>query len=185
VSELDDFCTCFRAIGVNAQINGPVPEEDRQGFSWESLGLIEIEQSPIRWIEVRISPPLDFDTSHEGGPFYMIKYFVPDNRQLPKLSLSPERIKTFPIFGRVIDIQWFGDFDNLGIARSLNEDDSIKTALLDNVFDILEVKAHSNRSCWTIGRNVFDYQKFVIPTQTQWVCYERIAARLLETPLNR
>ena len=72
--------------------------------SWyqRSLGLIEVSESPIKWINV-----LKKDGSDKSPPRWWIVMGVEDTRVLStsrKIQIKTIRKKKFPIFGKVIGV---------------------------------------------------------------------------------
>ena len=97
----EDLCAGLRAIGVDAQIAGRGrPEEKTNGHYSE--GVIDVSEGPIRWVNV---------VSWGGGErdYYQTDYGVPDPRWLPRLNIRSIRMRSFPIFGRGINVRWKGD----------------------------------------------------------------------------
>lgn len=180
----EELCASLIAMGVDARaVEGrDRPEAITSGF-WqtlagggESLGVIEIGKGPISWIHVT------YDYSSESGPYYETNYGVPDERSLPNLNIRVLRVKNFPIFGKVTDIQWQGEDHGLGIGLRLGNDLAIKSTIMEKGFDGgLRIVANSNHRCWLIRHATF-YSSH-IPSAEKWSCYQTIAKHLLQVPV--
>jgi len=166
----EELCASLCAMGVDARIAaGDRPEDPWWG---QSLGVINVAGSPICWIN------LIYDYSPEGGTFYRTDYGVPDPRHLPiGLKIRLVRARKFPIFGRVEDVQWQGDDQDLGIGLRLRNDHAISSAIMGNG-DLSIVASHG---CWLIRHETFFPSH--IPSAEQWGCYQAIAERLLQVPV--
>jgi len=176
------MCAHLRAMGVDAQL-APRGRPEEDGL-WpelqQSLGLIDIEERSIHWAHVLK------DMQGRSGPLYSVDYGVPDPRNLPRLMVVAVRVKTFPLFGRVINIRWKvsqGGNCAKGIAQNLTDDKAVETAIIDTFRfgEELFVAADPERGYWKICTTWGDPLK---PSPEQWACYERIAARLLATPIS-
>ena len=127
-------------------------------------------------------------------------YGIPDSKvsdSYPKVKLYPSRIKTFPIFGKVVDVRWRGKDFGLGVADRLYEDILIRNQLMVSLgvaddtgsgteevlggsIGGLHVTALPSHECWVISAR----PSIVLftPTKQLWDCYCKIAQRLLATP---
>ena len=99
------------------------------------------------------------------------------------VELESVRVKSVPLFGRVVDIRWKGNFEG-DLMKLVNEDVSIKERLigLNEGVTIRSVPgwgwAMSSRgrdTTW-FGR----MPKGLAPTQEKWDCYTIIARHLVE-----
>jgi len=178
-TERERVCAMLQAFGVEASLAPRGRREERcQDYSLipldDSEGLIDIQASVIRWVNVWGHPPGD------GGT--VLDYGVPDVRPLPRLEdyLSSVRVKNFPILGRVIDVRWKGDDHGTGIVNSLTADDAIKKAIMciGGYGHDPYVWSCPEHGCWLMREPIYDI------TTEKWDCFEKIAARLLATPLK-
>ena len=160
----DKLCAGLRAMGVGAWMAERGRPEEKTGKG--SLGVIDIGQGPIRWVNVR-------EVGDSENTAYMTEYGVPDQRHLPQLQIRSVRVKTFPVFGRVIDVRWKGNDLGLGIAQRLSNDESIRGAIM-GTRDEVTVQACSYLGCWLIVRDTE-----AAPSQEQLGCYQAIAENLL------
>ena len=161
----DKLCAGLQAIGVDARTAERGRPEEKTGAG--SLGVIDIGRSPIRWINVRV-----YDAGETT--VHITEYGVPDSRYLPELGIQSVRVKTFPIFGPVIDVRWKGNDLGLGIVERLGSDAAIKGAIMGNG-DELTIVARGDYGGWLIRRGTT-----ATPLAEQWGCYQAIAERLLE-----
>ena len=163
----------LKAIGIEAQ------KAKRQYDVYEldggdSLGSIEILEGSIRWINVK---------EHRGvGQFnslvsYHTIYGVPfDERYgaVPAITIQSVRVKSSPVFGRVVDMRWESDsFDvRVGLVDRLNADTLLKHPII-NSYDVT-IKSYPLRECWGLRTETGE-----VPTKELWDCYQSIAQHLL------
>ena len=164
----DKLCAGMQAMGVDARMaeRGRLEEKTGEG----SLGVLDIAQGPIRWINVR-----EEGSGEDHG--YITEYGVPDQRHLPQLQIRSIRVKTFPVIGRVVDVRWEGTDGDLDILQRLSNDQAIKHSIMVTKDEVTVVTRH-DRGCWLVVRKTA-----ATPSPEQWRCYQGIAERLLATLL--
>jgi hypothetical protein len=142
-----------------------------------SMGLIDIENSPIPWINI-------WCRGSGEGITYGMDYGIPDPRPLPHIYIRSVRIRDFPLFGNVIDVRWNVNYairrdykEDLRMAQHLTTDQAIRTAIIFNR-DEITVYTRPEHGCWIIPHNGIE-----APNPSQWECYQRIAT-VLTAPLT-
>ena len=179
----DEMCAHLRTLGIEAEMSERGRPEEKIGGSPKflgifdqgprSLGIIEIQDAPIRWVNVRTGR--DPDT----GTFWDIEYGVPDARiteDFPKVEIRTNHIKGIPLVGKVVDLKWKGkDFD-LGLIKRLNHDVSLNEHILDS--HGLNFGAYPEHGCWIL--EVIDV---ITPSRQEWDSYQAIADHLLSIPI--
>lgn len=194
----DDLCAGLQSMGIDAQMaeRGRIEECIEYGSQY-SLGLIDIPEGPIRWINViRI---VGGGLSMIGSYYYM-QCGVPDSRLR---SNSPKVEIKSTLKGD--NWQWKGKDSRLGIIERLNSDTSLGYALLG--YALLQSKGKESgwrisptsveyvlhwrkspemtiravalipcpeRNCWLISS-----QMTGMPSEELWSCYQAIARHLL------
>jgi len=144
--------------------------------SWyqRSLGLIEVSESPIKWINV-----LKKDGSDKSPPRWWIVMGVEDTRVLStsrKIQIKTIRKKKFPIFGKVIGVDWQGSDKDTNLAARLSKDEATK--LLATRVGNIEIKIQTKEfKGWTITVD----RKFN-PTIEDWKTLQTVADYLLSAP---
>jgi len=169
-------------LGVKAKMGERGREEERMrsGSKWlfqGSLGVVDIEDGPVKWINlVRLKR-----RDKNGPPVYRVVFGIPDNN-LPEehhpLKLSTVRKKSFPLFGKVVDVDWKGDVTLSPLVTDFSND-----ALVDHVVkDVgnLQVRTHPGRFR---GFTVEVDRKFR-PTREHWEAIHKIAEYLLASTRN-
>ncbi len=183
------------AMGLDVQkVERRRPEEKMNLGSGSSIGLIEIRDSPIRYVNLR---------EHEGGQYtstaYTNVYLVPDTR-VPKggyLQLKSVRVKTMPVFGRVVDLRWEAKFikvkikiksipvhytavsvKNNDLIRRVNEDVRLKESLIRLNEDVT-IRSLEDWG-WAISTSVSAGIRQHMLFREQWDCYTTVARHLLE-----
>ena len=165
----DKVFTSLRSMGLDVELaeNGRPEENIKCGLGIHSLGIIDINEGPISWANIRI------DVNENNW----IDFAVPDSR----LSQGEHNViiqahfkKTFFGLGRVVDLIWRGEDSSLGIIKRFNDDIPLKNQLMrTNAYDFM-VSVYDNPSCWIIS------VAYPIPTTEEWWnCFQSIANRLL------
>ena len=93
----DELCVALQTLGIRAQMSERGrPEENFLSLGHQSLGVIEIVEGPIRWINVTDVPMVAFGYESDGWDRRLV-YGVPD----PKVhSGFPEmRLEAIDVMG--------------------------------------------------------------------------------------
>jgi hypothetical protein len=166
-----ELCDALCAIGVRAVMaEGDPPQKSTAGpFGLYSLGLINIGEGPIRWVNIA----RDYDLfADDWGGRYMIEYGVPDPRDLLDIRLQSVRDRTLPLLGRSTGVHWQGKDQGLRLIARLNGA-SVADALMDAKLD-LTIQSLPTHGCWVIAQN-----GRAAPAAELWSCYQTIAGHLL------
>ena len=151
-------------------------EKTENSWYQRSLGMIEVIEGPIKWINV-----LKKDGGDKSPPRWWIVLGVTVNRVLStsrKIQLKTVRKKNFPIFGKVVDVSWQGSDKDTNLAYRLSENEATKS-LATRVGNI-EIKIQTKEfKGWTITVD----RKFN-PTIEDWETFQTIANYLLSAPSN-
>ena len=143
-----------------------------------SVGVIDIKEGPIRWINVvRGQAPY-------GGPFGSEYCGVPDSKitpGFPKVHIKAVPLRNFPIFGKTVGWEWKGQDFGLGVITALNEDNSLqrtvmKMQALSNT--PVAISVHVNLRSWVIKGYFFTT---TLATLELWHFCQTIACQLLAT----
>ncbi|HEY31724.1 MAG TPA: hypothetical protein G4O10_01310 [Dehalococcoidia bacterium] len=195
------LCTHLRTIGLNVQVaERGLPEEGIYGgLLGTSLGLLAVQESPIRWINM-----LEHPASRYASAAFTYVYVVPDQRVRSGgyLELRSTRQRNASVYGRVIDLSWTANFVGTrvttaadeewdeemeeGLLDRLNNDTPLKEGLIRLNEDIM-VRSVPNFWCWAISSGSYQESglgqesRRMAPSQEQWECYEMIARHLLES----
>lgn len=145
----------------------------------ESLGLILINRSPIRWVDVRRGQSMSGTDSGSTNPYYVLYYGIPDTRPLPRLHIYSNFVKTKPIFGKIVGVRWKGGKEMHGIEKSLESQKEISNHILKSRREI-SIRTSPEGSCWLLE----NFNRSHAPTKEEWHCWEIVANRLLKTPVN-
>ena len=189
---MDQFCTHLPSLGIDARVapRGRPEEEIYTGADDEgSLGVIDIVEGPIRWINVtwgtRASVALDtswVDVYHSlvfGVPDPKVRSGFPEVR----LNAIPVRERErFWLSGRVIRVRWEGEDFGLGIVEHLSQNIQLPTASLESIGEVgydFEIRARPDHGCW-----ILTVEGVLAPSKQEWDCYQSIASALLAMPLQ-
>jgi len=185
---IDKVCAGLCAIGLDAHVVEGHHLEGKDTLGWvlgkddQSLGLIEIRDSPIRWVNV-----IKEKRSEEVD--YRNVYVVRDQNVSARGEyrlIESVQVRKMPLFGRVVDIRWEGKLqDNL--IRRLNEDVLLIRSLI-KLKEKVTVRSFPEYKCWSISssRTSTGNIPWILfarpaPSRAQWDCYETIARHLLES----
>ncbi len=171
----DNLAYGLNLLGVHAELaERGRPEENIQKPAWmRSLGVIDLHEGPIRWINI-----VKRDGSQYSAPEWRLVLCIPDQRNSPfgPLSLRTTRHKAFPQFWKVTRIEWDGDDYGTGLLAHLRQDPAV-TRLVAKVGD-LEIQRCSNEfEGWTL-----QVKSSFTRSMSQWSILTAIAERLLEIP---
>lgn len=172
MEDITRFCAALQGIGIDARVAPRGRPEEKVGAE-ECLGVIDIQDGPIRWITLR------------GGARHQYpEYGIPDPtvRDCSRLFITTRRVKSFPFLGKVVGVRWKGVDKGLGIIDSLNKNSLLNEALLREPSmqaPGLLIQCYSWHPCWVISQ----FLKGVVPSRELWSCYQTIARHLL--PENR
>ncbi len=184
--ERDEFCAHLQSIGIEAQMAPRGRAEEGIARSRRrSLGVIDIVEGPIRWVNVTIQTAPNYLDTTWGDEGYYLMYGVPDPKVrsgFPAVRLEaksvyesvPDRrwwFLKFPVLGPVIGVRWEGNDLGLGIVQHLNQNAAADRALQ-------EIWAWRDLSCW-----ILTVAEVLAPSKQEWDCYQSIASHLLWTPL--
>ena len=167
----DKICAGLQSLGVNARMAA-------RG-SGDSLGIIDIDDEPISWVDVR-----KVVTQHAGGSgyggggsstTYYTDYGVRVAYRPPVTTIRSVRRKRFPLVGKVVDAEWSAngvDRTGLvaGVLQRLREDGQVREAIMAT--RDVEITGHS--SFWVITTQTRE-----VPTRQAWDCYPAIARHLI------
>lgn len=173
----DALARDLSALGIKATMGerGRGEEGIRSGFRWmcqRSLGVIDTEDGPVKWINVVRLKSRD----KNGPPIHRVVFGIPDSN-LPEnhhpLKLSTVRKKSFPLFGKVVDVEWKGDSVLLPLVTAFSNDATVDQVVKE--LGNLQVRTHPGRFQ---GFTVEVDRKFK-PTLEHWEAIHKIAGYLL------
>ena len=175
----DELCAHLRALGIEAQMAERGRTEEGVGGEG-SLGVIDIIDGPIGWVNVR-KEARNAGAGGGGTTYYdYTDYGVPGpmaaGSQMARIICVGAR--TFPLFGKVVDVHWKGDDLGLGIINRLNGDISTKDPRVSSC--VLDIRPYPKHECWIISTKTGKGP----PSEELWRCYQAIAQQLLDTALR-
>jgi hypothetical protein len=171
----DELAERLNNIGVKAILSERERPEEKVGNSMflRSLGVIDITGGPITWASV-----IKKDQSKDSPARWWIYFGVPDERVIPKdqsIKIKTVRKKAFPIFGKVVDVNWKGQDRGLGLVKTLSANVPISRTATD--IGNIEVKSlHDDFQGWTIRID----RRFE-PTPERWQSLQSLADILINS----
>jgi len=184
-------CVGLCGLGLDVRIVKRNQTEEKYTLRWtlgqdyESLGLIEIRNSPIRWVSILRTNKLKFEPN---GDYDVILYVVPDAQVSAKGGyrlIESVQDRSVPMIGRITGINWKCRIKDR-LVRQLN-DDTLLNERLAKLEEDITVRSFPEYQCWSIStssRSVGVDALFFqgrIPSRDQWDCYEMIAHHLLNS----
>ena len=172
----DELAYALNSVGVKIEIAERGDAEEKVENSWylRSLGTIDIAKGPIRWINI-----LKKDGSKHSPPQWWVVMGIPDERPISNhqtVKIKTVRKKTFPLFGKVVDVTWKGKDSGSDLVNVLSVDPAIKT--LSQRIGNLEIKTHFNEfQGWTLT-----VDRRFSPTKQDWETLEKVADHILSSP---
>ena len=185
----------FSALGLKTRLleRGGKLEEAGKGYvpgsrdKGSSLGLLEIQGSPIRWLNI-LEHKYGSSLHHKRSA-YLNTYLAPDRdivkKRCKKVESFPVRSKRF--FGRVVGIRWKAECVEGGdLIERLNSDLQLNSLLVElgeqlvisQELDFWVIKPkHPYVEPWLPRQSSFWGRQM---SQRQWDCYSAIAQQLLK-----
>jgi len=174
-------CRGLRTIGLDAHVI-----EGRHSIGYllkrddEPLGLIEIKNSPIRWVNViRISSEhYNIDSFGHRSVSYSCRnvYVVPDatvfEQEYRLIECVPIK-RSWPA-SQSTDIYWKSRLQDRLYYR-LSEDMLLNRNLVQ-LKRTITIKSFPGQACWSMYSS-----RSGAPSRSEWDCYEMIARHLLES----
>ena len=108
----EKLCGGLRTLGVDARISEQgAPEEPSESFVLprKSVGLIDIADGPIRWVNVIFQADIAWREYGGDESGYYTTHGVPDSRIEPYFSglrILSTRMKSVSVVGRAAGVRW-------------------------------------------------------------------------------
>jgi hypothetical protein len=118
----DNLAGALNSVGVKAEMAERGRFEEKVEDSWyqRSLGVIDILEGSIRWMNV-----LKKDRNRKSPPRWWIVLGIPDDRPVStrqETKIKTVRKKSFPLFGKVVDVIWKGYDGGTDIVNTLSKE---------------------------------------------------------------
>jgi hypothetical protein len=177
----DHLTKNLNSIGVNAQMAKRGRREEKIHDTWwqRSLGIIDIPDGHIRWINI-----LKKDRSKHSGPLWHILFGIPDERPIQNgksVQIRTIRKKTFPIFGKVVSVNWKGKDYGTGLAITLSHDEEISE--LSKRIGNLRIHSFDKGCTLMLGRygkpSMLDRRAG--PSDHDWAVLQKLAGYILSS----
>jgi len=174
----DRVCEILQDMGINAKMSERGRPEESVGLRpyFKSLGMIEIAEGPIRWVNV-IRKKIAHKTE------YFLNYGVPDPRldsASPKVLFKSEPERKLIIFGKISDLTWEGEDSGTGIIDRIKSDGSLKETIIKSKV-VFTITAYGKGGYWIISSS---YSELLVspthfPSEQEWSSCQMIAHHLL------
>lgn len=174
----DRVCKTLQNMGISAQMSERGRSEEEVGLRpyFKSLGLIDIKEGPVNWINV-IRKRVAHITE------YFLNYCVPDPRLTPSSPIvlfKSELKRKLIVFGKISGFNWEGKDSGTGIIDCLNSDGSLREGLIKGKV-MFTVSAYGKGSYWIISSSYseFNITPHYCPSEEEWRVCQLIAQHLL------
>ena len=179
----DEIAGAINSLGIKAEMAERKRTEEKILNPWwtRSLGIIDIPEGPIKWINV-----IKKDGSDKSPPRWWIIFGIPDGRltsNRQNIKIRTIRKKSFPLFGKIIDVTWKGNDHGTGIVDALSNDEA--TDNLAERIGNLEIRTHAKEfHGWTL--QVDRKLNWFEPSTTgeDWGDIQKITNYLLSLPVS-
>jgi len=165
----------LKSLGIRADLaeRGRVEEKVENSWYQRSLGIIDIPEGLVRWINI-----LKKDGSGRSPPQWWVILGIPDERPLSNhkaVDIRTIRKKTFPLFGKVFDVTWKGNDHHTGLVQILSNDEAIKN--LAKRIGNLTVHSYAKEfQGWTM-----QVDRRFKPTSQDWDTIQKIANHIVSS----
>jgi hypothetical protein len=165
----------LKSLGITAVMaeRGRLEEKVENSWYQRSLGIIDIPKGLVKWINI-----LKKDGSKNSPPRWWIVLGIPDERPIPKhqaVSIKTIRKKTFPLFGKIIDVIWKGKDSGTALAYVLSNDEAVKN-LAKNIGNLTIHSYAKEFQGWTL-----QVDRRFNPTNQDWATIQKIANYILSS----
>jgi hypothetical protein len=171
----DELARTLNSLGIRADLaeRGRVEEKIENSWYQRSLGIIDVPDGLVRWINI-----LKKDASRTNPPLWWVILCIPDERPLTNhkaVDIRTIRKKSFPLFGKVIDVIWKGNDHHTGLAQVLSNDEAVKT-LATRIGNLTLHSYAEEFQGWTL-----QVDRRFQPTNEDWVTIQKIAGYILSS----
>jgi len=169
----DKLAQNLNSLGIGAVLAERGQAEEKIENSWyqRSLGIIDIPEGLIRWINI-----LKKDGNQYSRPLWWVILGIPDERPLTNhqaVDIKTIRKKTFPLFGKVVDVTWKGDDHHTGLVDTLSNDEAVKN-LAKRIGNLIIHSYAKEFQGWTL-----QVDRRFEPTSQDWATIQKIANHIL------
>ena len=171
----DNLARNLNSLGIRAELAERGRPEEKVENSWyqRSLGIIDIPDGLIRWVNI-----LKKDSSGRSPPQWWVILGIPDERPLSNhkaVDIKTIRKKTFPLFGKVVDVTWKGHDHHTGLIEVLSNDEAVKN--LAKRIGNLTIHSYAKEfHGWTL-----QIDRRFEPTSQDWASIQKIANYILSS----
>jgi hypothetical protein len=172
----DKLAQNLNSLGIRADLAERGRAEEKIENSWyqRSLGIIDVPEGLVRWINI-----LKKDASKNSPPMWWVILCIPDERPLSNhkaVDIKTIRKKSFPLFGKVVDVTWKGNDHHTGLTEVLSNDGAVKD-LAKRIGNLTLHSYAKEFQGWTL-----QVDRRFEPTNQDWTTIQKIADYILSSP---
>ena len=172
----DELALALNELGVEATLAERGRSVEKILDTWwnRSQGIIVLSSGPIRWINC-----LKQDGSQYSPPQWWAVFGIPDERTFSEqraVKIKTVRRKSFPLFGKVVDVEWKGEDHASRLLSAFANDPAVKSFVKRH--GNVEIRSHAEEfQGWTIQLT----GKFKV-RQQDWDVVQKMVEHLLSCP---
>jgi hypothetical protein len=172
----DELAQNLNRLGVRADLAERGRSEEKIENAWyqRSLGIIDIPEGSVGWINI-----LKKDASKNSPPLWWVVLCIPDKRPIPNyraVDIKTTRRKSFPLFGKIVDVTWKGNDHHTGLTGVLSSDEAVKN-LAKKIGNLVIHSYDKEFQGWTL-----QVDRRFVPTNQDWTTIQKIAHYILSSP---
>ena len=171
----DKLAQNLNSLGIRADLAERGRAEEKIENSWyqRSLGIIDVPEGLVRWINI-----LKKDASKNSPPMWWVILCIPDERPLSNhraVDIKTIRKKSFPLFGKVVDVTWKGNDHHTGLVEVLSNNETVKN-LAKRIGNLVIHSYAKEFQGWTL-----QVDRRFEPTNQDWATIQKIANYILSS----
>ena len=145
----DELTLALNELGVTATMAERGRPEEKILDTWmnRSQGIIDLPAGPIRWINC-----LKQDGSQYSPPQWWTVLGIPNERTFSEdraVKIKTVRKKSFPLFGKVVDVEWKGADHATRLINVFANDPAVKSFVKHH--GNVEIQSHAKKfQGWTV-----------------------------------
>ena len=168
----DNLSRDLRSLGLTtllARRGRPEEKIERTRFQ-RSLGIIDIVSGgSIKWVNV-----LKKGGGENNPPQWRVVFGIPDERPIQQaVNIKTIRRKTFPLFGKVVDVAWQGNDGTTGLIDLLSSDEDVNV-LAKGIGNLVICSHADDFRGWTL-----QVDRRLKPNSRNWATIQKVAKYLL------
>ena len=178
----DKLCSDLQSLGIVASMAERKRCEEKVPKQWHefykrSLGIIDLHGEPVRFINI-----LKRDRQRHTPPKWWMNLGIPDENPISEsnaINIRTRKIRSLPVFGKVIDVVWSGDDKGTGLADILAQSNAVDQ--LSQNIGKLRIFSY-NKDKGGFQGWVLQIDRRFTPNSSDWTTIRWLAEKLVSMP---